>query len=78
MQLGFCYVCGEPFTEDDPRTRDHVPPRSVFQSDDRNWPLILPATSSAIRSTLFPMNKHKDLLPLCTHPAMAFRQSARK
>jgi hypothetical protein len=34
---------GEPFTEDDPKTRDHVPPRSAFQSDDRNWPLILPA-----------------------------------
>ncbi len=43
MRLDFCYVCGEPFTEDNPRTRDHVPPRSVFQSEDRNWPLILPA-----------------------------------
>ena len=43
MDLDFCYVCGKPFTEDDPRTRDHVPPRSVFRSDDRNWPLILPA-----------------------------------
>ena len=43
MRLDFCYVCGEPFTEKCPKTRDHVPPRSVFQLDDRNWPLILPA-----------------------------------
>jgi hypothetical protein len=42
MQLTFCYLCGEAFTDEDPRTRDHVPPKSVFRPDDRSPPLILP------------------------------------
>jgi len=41
MQLGFCYVCGRAFTDEEPRTRDHVPPKRVFKLDDRSPPLIL-------------------------------------
>jgi len=26
-----------------PQTRDHVPPKKIFKSSDRSWPLILPA-----------------------------------
>ncbi|MDI6450791.1 hypothetical protein [Anaerobaca lacustris] len=42
-RLGFCYVCGQDFSDDRKRTSDHVPPKSIFRSEDRDWPLILPA-----------------------------------
>jgi hypothetical protein len=42
-KLGFCYVCGELFTDINPSTHDHVPPRKIFRLQDRSWPLILPA-----------------------------------
>jgi hypothetical protein len=42
QQLGFCYLCGEPFTEVDASTGDHVPPRSIFARADRAPPLKLP------------------------------------
>lgn len=41
--LDFCYLCGREFTPDDPKRRDHVPPRKMFHETDRNPPLILPA-----------------------------------
>jgi len=41
MQLGFCYVCGRAFTDEERRTRDHVPPKSIFKLEDRSPPLIL-------------------------------------
>lgn len=42
--LPFCYLCGKAFTEESRKTRnrDHVPPKSIFASSDRNYPLILP------------------------------------
>jgi hypothetical protein len=43
VRLEFCYICGQAFSDDQKRTRDHVPPKSIFRSEDRNWPLILPA-----------------------------------
>src|SRR5262245_48866186 len=41
--LSFCYLCGEPFQNKKDKTRDHVPPDSVFQVTDKCAPLILPA-----------------------------------
>jgi len=38
--LPFCYLCGESLA--DPRNDDHVPPSSIFLTDDRNFPLTLP------------------------------------
>lgn len=43
QKLPFCYLCGRKFSNDDKRTRDHVPPKAVFLSSDRKNPLILPA-----------------------------------
>ena len=37
----FCYLCGRRFSEGDTVNRDHVPPRSVFKKEDRNFPLKL-------------------------------------
>lgn len=43
-RLDFCYVCGERFAADRPRTRDHVPPKNAFAVIDRALnPLILAA-----------------------------------
>jgi len=66
-QLDFCYVCGEPFTEDNPATRDHVPPRKIFLAEDRNWPLILPAHSECNSEYSFSDEQAKGLLALL-HP----------
>ena len=41
--LPFCYFCGEPFNNSIERTRDHVPPKSIFLPEDRTPPLILNA-----------------------------------
>jgi|SRR5262245_45220128 len=41
--LSFCYLCGKPFQGNKDRTRDHVPPSSVFQDTDKSPALILPA-----------------------------------
>jgi hypothetical protein len=40
--LSFCYLCGEEFQQNDIVTKDHVPPKAVFLSQDRTRPLILP------------------------------------
>ena len=39
--LSFCYLCGKPFTAADIKSRDHVPPKSIFAPIDRE-PLLLP------------------------------------
>ncbi len=41
--VGFCCVCGKPFAHGEERTRQHIPPTSVFAKEDREPPLILPA-----------------------------------
>src|SRR5262245_50394907 len=41
--LSFCYLCEKPFQSKKDKTRDHVPPDSVFQGTDKRPPLILPA-----------------------------------
>lgn len=41
-RLPFCYICGNGFDEHTMKTRDHVPPKSIFASQDRGTPLILP------------------------------------
>jgi len=63
-QLDFCYACGEPFTESNPATRDHVPPRNIFLSKDRNWPLILPAHEKCNSEFSFSDEQAKGLLTL--------------
>ncbi len=42
QKLSFCYLCGKGFDGRADQTRDHVPPRSIFASQDRITPLILP------------------------------------
>jgi len=39
--LPFCYICGNVFTENNSINHDHVPPESVFDKSDRNFPLKL-------------------------------------
>lgn len=43
QKLDFCYACGRAFSQEDPATRDHIPPEAVFAKNDRNPPLILRA-----------------------------------
>lgn len=45
-QQQFCYLCGEPFKEGEMKSKDHVPPRSLFDKEDRDRPLILPTHES--------------------------------
>jgi hypothetical protein len=42
QKLPFCYLCGKGFTGKTRKNRDHVPPKSIFASKDRETPLILP------------------------------------
>jgi hypothetical protein len=35
-------LCGKPFAEKAEKTRDHVPPKAIFATEDRGCPLILP------------------------------------
>lgn len=39
--LPFCYICGNIFEEGDSINYDHVPPESIFDKPDRNFPLKL-------------------------------------
>lgn len=41
--LDFCHSCGRGFSQAEPRTKDHIPPESIFAKEHRNPPLILPA-----------------------------------
>lgn len=66
-RLDFCYICGNLFTEADPSTRDHVPPKRIFLSEDRNWPLILPAHEECNSEYSFSDEQAKGLLTLL-HP----------
>jgi len=65
--LDFCYICGDPFTNKRPATRDHVPPRSIFLQEDRNWPLILPAHSECNSEYSFSDEQAAGLIHLL-HP----------
>lgn len=40
-QLPFCYLCGQPFKDKNDFDGDHVPPKSAFNSRDRDPPLKL-------------------------------------
>lgn len=40
QSLPFCYLCGKALAQ--PTNRDHVPPSSIFLTEDRDYPLILP------------------------------------
>lgn len=42
QELPFCYLCGNVFSKEVEQDRDHVPPRSIFATQDRDVPLILP------------------------------------
>ncbi len=48
QKLPFCYLCGEPF--DDARGRqnhpDHIPPKELFATEDRNFPIKVAAHQS--------------------------------
>ncbi len=39
--LPFCYLCGHEFVLGDRKNHDHVPPKSIFLPDDRDFPLKL-------------------------------------
>jgi len=41
--MTFCYLCGKEYGPDDETNRDHIPPKTIFLTEDRNTPLILPA-----------------------------------
>jgi hypothetical protein len=41
--LPFCYLCGQPFGQNDTTNRDHIPPAGLFAKADHNFPLILRA-----------------------------------
>ena len=66
-QLEFCYVCGNTFTERNPSTRDHVPPKKIFLAGDRDWPLILPAHKNCNSEYSFSDEQAKGLIDLL-HP----------
>jgi hypothetical protein len=66
-RLDFCYMCGRPFTESNPSTRDHVPPKRIFLTKDRSWPLILPAHEECNSEYSFSDEQAKGLLALL-HP----------
>jgi hypothetical protein len=63
-QLDFCYMCGKPFIDDNPSTRDHVPPKSIFLAEDRDWPLILPAHEHCNSEYSFSDEQAKGLIGL--------------
>lgn len=42
-KLSFCYICGHSFSGKDDKTKDHVPPSSIFLFSDRTPSLSLPA-----------------------------------
>ena len=63
-RLDFCYMCGNPFTEANPSTSDHVPPKKIFLPEDRNWPLILPAHKKCNSEYSFSDEQAKGLLAL--------------
>lgn len=69
--LDFCYVCGKPFTESYPSTRDHVPPKSAFMPEDRDWPLILPAHEECNTEYSFRDEQAKGLIALLHKPEKA-------
>jgi len=39
--LSFCYLCGKDFKTGDSINYDHIPPKSVFDNPDRNFPIKL-------------------------------------
>src|SRR6266404_5351001 len=49
--LPFCYLCGRAFVDTDTADRDHVPPKSAFNSRDKEPALIL-KTHVACNSSL--------------------------
>jgi hypothetical protein len=63
-QLDFCYMCGSPFNKINPSTRDHVPPKKIFLTEDRNWPLIMPAHEECNSEYSFSDEQAKGLLHL--------------
>ncbi len=41
QSLSFCYLCGQALDNGNFLDRDHVPPKSMFLREDRNFPIIL-------------------------------------
>ena len=66
-RMDFCYMCGHPFTESNPPTRDHIPPKKIFLTEDRDWPLILPAHKECNSEYSFSDEQAKGLIALL-HP----------
>lgn len=50
--LPFCYICGEFFDDVRIQNDDHVPPKSIFKKEDRNFPLIMPAHQDGCHSDM--------------------------
>jgi hypothetical protein len=57
--LPFCYICGNPFEAGDSINYDHVPPESIFDKPDRNFPLKPPTHLAQCHS---PMNLDDEVL----------------
>jgi hypothetical protein len=50
QELPFCYICGQEFGPKDEKTRDHIPPKSIFKGADRLDPLCLPTHATCNNS----------------------------
>ncbi len=57
--LPFCYICGNRFDTADSINYDHIPPESIFDIPDRNFPLKL---STHERQCHSPMNLDDEVL----------------
>ena len=54
----FCYICGNCFEEGNSINHDHVPPESIFDKPDRNFPLKLAIHEDQCHS---PMNLDDEI-----------------
>jgi hypothetical protein len=50
--LSFCYICGKYFEKGDSINHDHVPPESIFDKIDRNFPLKLATHKEVCHDTM--------------------------
>jgi len=50
--LDFCYICGQRFNDRKKINFDHVPPKSIFKVEDRNFPLKMPVHHSGCHSDM--------------------------
>jgi len=61
-RFSFCYLCGKPFITNIEKTKDHVPPESIFLFQDRTPPLILNAHNKCNFEQSYPDNEIGQLI----------------